>query len=248
MKLLTILAIVLNIYACFSKPIEVNEKNWESLLSDGEWMVEFFAPWCPACNRFESTWNEFSLKSNELNIKVGAADVNANPVLSGLFSVTSLPTVYHIKDGQYRIYNLNRDLDSLVDFIKNKEWKNIEPSSSWLSPNSFLIKGLSLLFKLTIYFKDIYTLLTETYGYPVWAVLTLFVVITISLGLLLGVFFIILIDFICPPKRPSVEEIKGINDEDVVYDDKENEPTQEVSTPKDDKPKSVSKKKAKKDN
>ena len=56
-----------------------------------------FAPWCPACNRFESTWNEFSLRSKDLNIRVGAADVNANPVLSGLFSVTSLPTIYQYK-------------------------------------------------------------------------------------------------------------------------------------------------------
>jgi hypothetical protein len=39
-------------------------------------------------------WKEFSEKSSDLKIKVGAADVNANPVLSGLFSVTSLPTVY----------------------------------------------------------------------------------------------------------------------------------------------------------
>ncbi len=41
-----------------------------------------------------AVWKEFSEKSSDLKIKVGAADVNANPVLSGLFSVTSLPTVY----------------------------------------------------------------------------------------------------------------------------------------------------------
>jgi thioredoxin-like negative regulator of GroEL len=76
------------------KPVEVNEDNWENLLANDEWMVEFYAPWCPACNRFEQTWNQFSMKSSELNIRVGAADVNANPVLSGLFSVTSLPTIY----------------------------------------------------------------------------------------------------------------------------------------------------------
>ncbi|CAF0718302.1 unnamed protein product [Brachionus calyciflorus] len=248
MQILTIFAFLTVLTFCTCKPIEVNEQNWESLLGTDEWMVEFFAPWCPACNRFESTWNEFSLKSKELNIKVGAADVNANPVLSGLFSVTSLPTIYHIKNGQYRIYNSARDLDSLVDFIKNEGWKNVEPSSSWLSPNSFLIKGLSLLFKLTIYFKDLYTLLTETYGYPVWVVLTLFVIVTISLGLLLGVFFIILIDFICPPKRPTPEEIKEINEDDVVYDDKENEKTQEATSTKDDKNKTAIKRKAKKDN
>lgn len=74
----------------------------------------------------------------------------------------------------------------------------------------FRIKSLSLLFKLTIYFKDIYTDLTEVKGYPMWAVLTLFVVITISLGLLLGIVFILIIDLLCPPKRPAIEEHKEI--------------------------------------
>lgn len=53
--------------------------------------------------------------------------------------------------------------------------------------------------------------MTETYGYPVWMVLTIFVVVTISLGLILGVLFIILIDCICPPKKPSYDEIKETN-------------------------------------
>ena len=60
---------------------------------------------------------------------------------------------FSIKDGQYRVYSGHRDLEHLVNFIKNQEWKKIEPSSSWLTPNSFLIKLLSLLFKITLYFK-----------------------------------------------------------------------------------------------
>lgn len=198
-----------------AKPVEINEDNWESLLGQGEWMVEFFAPWCPACNRFEPTWNDFSLKSSELGIRVGSADVNANPVLSGLFSVTSLPTIYHIKNGQYRIFNGNRELDNLVSFIKDKEWEKIEPSSSWLTPNSFLIKTLSLLFKLTIYFKNVYTELTEKQGFPVWAVLALFVVVTIALGLVMGILLIIFIDCICPPKKYAKEYHQDMKQNDI---------------------------------
>jgi thiol-disulfide isomerase/thioredoxin len=232
--------------------IEVTGSNWESLLSEGnhEWMIEFFAPWCPACKRFETTWSEFASKSAQLKIKVGSADVNANPVLSGLFSVTSLPTIYHIKDGKYRVYPGNRDLSSLVDFVANREWQKVEPTSSWLSPNSLLIKGLSLLFKVTIYFKDIYTLLTETYNYPIWAVLALFVVITIALGLLLGVVFILIIDCICPPKRQNFEEMAEIPDDtDVSEEKKDADDASKKSDAADKKEKNpVAKKKAKKDN
>lgn len=231
-------------------PIEVTGDNWENLVSEGnhEWMIEFFAPWCPACKRFETTWSEFASKSSHLKIKVGSADVNANPILSGLFSVTSLPTIYHIKDGKYRVYPGNRDLTSLVDFIVNKECEKLEPTSTWLSPNSVLIKGLSLLFKITIYFKDIYTLLTETYNYPIWAVLALFVVITIALGLLLGVVFILVIDCICPPKRQAIEEMTEIPDDTDVTEEKKvvNADASKKADKKEKNP--VVKKKAKKDN
>ncbi len=45
---------------------------------------------------------------------------------------------YSVKDGKYRIYNGNRDLNSLIQFIKEKQWQSIEPSSAWFSPNSIL--------------------------------------------------------------------------------------------------------------
>lgn len=207
-----------------SKLAEVTETNWERLLSADEWMVEFYAPWCPACNRFESVWKEFSEKSDELGIRVGSADVNANPVLSGLFSVTSLPTVYHIKDGQYRVFDDKRDLNSLVEFIQNKKWEKIRPSSSWLTPNSFLIKMLSLLFKATLYFKDLYTHLNEAYGLPTWAVLGIFVLITIGLGLGLGIALIVSIDCIFPPKHQnSDDQDQLMANQDVIADDGDDE-------------------------
>jgi thioredoxin-like negative regulator of GroEL len=73
---------------------ELNEDNWRELLENNEWMIEFYAPWCPACNRLQPIWKQFSSKAKELNIKIGAIDLTKYPSLSGLFSVTSLPTIY----------------------------------------------------------------------------------------------------------------------------------------------------------
>lgn len=33
--------------------VKVTESNWERHLSSNEWMIKFYAPWCPACTRFE---------------------------------------------------------------------------------------------------------------------------------------------------------------------------------------------------
>lgn len=206
-----------------SSVVEINEENWSDLFSSNEWMVEFYAPWCPACQRFEAIWKKFSLKSPELSIRVGSADVNANPILSVLFSVTSLPTVYHIKDGQYRVYNGNRDINNLIDFIQNKEWQSIEPTRSWLTPNSFIIQSIGFFFKITLYFKDIYTSLTEKQGYSMWLVISMFASVTIIFGLLMGVGLIILIDCICPPKRyDNDNQYKEFNESD-LHDDKVDE-------------------------
>ena len=88
--------ILLCIHQCAGrkgKLYELNEDNWDQLLT-GEWMVEFFAPWCPACQSLQPNWESFSTWSDELNINVAHIDVTTNPGLSGRFMVTALPTIY----------------------------------------------------------------------------------------------------------------------------------------------------------
>ncbi|KAH7941782.1 hypothetical protein HPB49_017454 [Dermacentor silvarum] len=75
--------------------VELNENSWSQLL-EGEWMVEFFAPWCPACKALGPVWNDFSKWSKDLGVKVAHVDVTTNPGLSGRFMVTALPTIYQM--------------------------------------------------------------------------------------------------------------------------------------------------------
>lgn len=54
-----------------SKPIKgsslivINEDEWEQL-NTGEWMVEFHAPWCPACRQLQPEWKTFSSWASDL--------------------------------------------------------------------------------------------------------------------------------------------------------------------------------------
>ena len=36
-----------------------------------------YAPWCPACKKFEPVWSEFGEWANELNVRVAKVDVTA---------------------------------------------------------------------------------------------------------------------------------------------------------------------------
>ena len=45
--------------------IDVTDTNWRQIMQ-GEWMLEFSAPWCPACQRFEPEWNKLGDWAPEL--------------------------------------------------------------------------------------------------------------------------------------------------------------------------------------
>merc|ERR1719410_3044179 len=98
-------------------------------------MVEFYAPWCPACRGLQPTWEEFGGWSEDLEIGVGQVDVTTSPGLSGRFMVTALPTIFHVKEGVFRQYRGARDKDSFISFVEDKKWTQIEEGAAWLHPD-----------------------------------------------------------------------------------------------------------------
>ncbi|XP_014480189.1 PREDICTED: thioredoxin-related transmembrane protein 1 [Dinoponera quadriceps] len=195
--------------------VQLNEDNWDLMLT-GEWMVEFYAPWCPACQSLEEIWKKFAKESSDqkLNINVGKIDVTNSPGLSGRFMVTALPTIFHVNDGVFRQYKSPRDKDSLIEFILEKTWTKVEPIPSWKSPTAFHMSILSQFFKLSQVLRAIHTRLLEEIGLPAWGSYLIFAIATIILGGIMGLFIVCLIDFIYPPKptlQPSRQGKKKQN-------------------------------------
>ncbi|XP_017473970.1 PREDICTED: thioredoxin-related transmembrane protein 1 [Rhagoletis zephyria] len=196
----------------YSDPlVELNEDNWQSMLH-GEWMVEFFAPWCPACKNLAPTWERFAKTAKELHVSVAKIDVTTSPSLSGRFFVTALPTIYHVKEGEFRQYRGSRDGDALMLFLKQKQWNKIEPISAWKKPDTIHMSILSYFFKLSHTLKDFNVRLQEEYGLPTWGSYALFAIGTIFVGAALGLLLVCVVDFLYPPKksqRQSFSESKG---------------------------------------
>lgn len=178
---------------------QLNEENWDRMLT-GEWMVEFYAPWCPACKALEPIWEQLASRKKSLNINVGKVDVTDSPGLSGRFMVTALPTIYHVKDGIFRQYKSPRDKDSLTEFVLKKTWEKVEPISSWKSPTSVQMSAISQFFKMSQVLRGIHNKLMEDFGLPTWGSYLIFAIATIVLGAMLGLLIVCLIDFIYPPK------------------------------------------------
>ncbi|KYM76355.1 Thioredoxin-related transmembrane protein 1 [Atta colombica] len=178
---------------------QLNEDNWNLMLT-GEWMIEFYAPWCPACKALEPVWEDLASSKKDLNINVGKIDVTDSPGLSGRFLVTALPTIYHVNNGIFRQYKSPRDISSLIEFVSEKTWTKVDPISSWKNPTSFHMSFLSQFFKLSQMLRNIHNQLLEDVGLPVWGSYLIFAAATVVLGTILGLLVVCLIDFFFPQK------------------------------------------------
>ncbi|XP_029900550.1 thioredoxin-related transmembrane protein 1 [Myripristis murdjan] len=203
-----VLAICLTWQPASAKPNslkEITDGNWEEILS-GEWMIEFFAPWCPACQQLQPVWNEFAEWGEDMGVNIAKVDVTEQPGLSGRFIITSLPTIYHCKDGVFRKYQGARTKDDFLSFVDEQKWQAIEPVSSWFGPSSFLMNSMSALFKLSMFIRRCHNYMTEQLGIPVWGSYVIFGLATLFSGLALGLILVFIADFVFPSRRFSSSE------------------------------------------
>ncbi|KAM6365686.1 thioredoxin-related transmembrane protein 4 isoform 1-T1 [Alca torda] len=186
--------------------------NW-SLVLQGQWMLEFYAPWCAACQQIELAWENFAKESEHLGITVGKVDVTQEPGLSGRFFVTTLPTIYHANDGVFRRYRGSRTLEDLQVYVLERKWKAVEPVAGWR------MHGMAGLFHLSGWIRQIHSYLTGTLGIHVWISYAIFFLATLLIGLFLGLILVLISDCLCPSKSRYIAET---SDEAITKDNVEN--------------------------
>ncbi|XP_031436511.1 thioredoxin-related transmembrane protein 4 isoform X2 [Clupea harengus] len=214
-SLLLALLIISPIASSDNTVLNVADANWTVIL-EGEWMLKFYAPWCPACQHLQNDWDGFAALSEALGISVGKVDVTQQPGLSGRFLVTTLPTIFHAKDGNFRRYMSSRSIEDFQAYISQQKWELVEPLPGWKSPSSFLMSGMAALFRLSVWIRQIHNYLTDILGIPSWGSYIIFALVTLFTGLLLGLMLVLIADFFWPsrPKQNELKaETKGLKDE-----------------------------------
>jgi len=251
------LLLTMAVICCYGADRTITNDNWRDMLQ-GEWMVKFYAPWCPACQGMSHTWKELGMWASKdmTSLSVGSVDVTQQAELNGRFMVTSLPTIYHVKDGVFRQYSSSRSLKDFKDFIIEEKWKPIKPMSSYLSPDSFVMNGVSKLFSFSMNLKTFHESLRSDYGLPGWASMLLFGLAVVVIGLLLGIGLVLFIDWfmgpqpeIYEPQPTPLDEIDATK-ENKIKENEEDEEEENAEEVKDDEEvnqdKSVRKRKVKK--
>ena len=84
-------------------------------------------------------------------MKVGKANVDENPELSGRLLIVSLPTIYHVKNGEFRHHEGSRNLEEMLRYVKHNLFEVEYDPLSWVwhpqSPHMIL---LGFLFRIAV--------------------------------------------------------------------------------------------------
>jgi thioredoxin 1 len=80
--------------------VELTDSNFESYLSSGKpMMVDFWAVWCGPCRMIAPHVEELAAEYQGRAV-IGKVDVDANPIISSQFGITSIPTLLFFKNGK----------------------------------------------------------------------------------------------------------------------------------------------------
>ena len=86
--------------------LHITKENFEQevLKSDKPVLVDFFAVWCGPCKMIAPVLDEIAQERED--IKVCKINVDEEPELAAQYQVTSIPTLFVIKDGKVTNHSL----------------------------------------------------------------------------------------------------------------------------------------------
>ncbi|KAJ0398962.1 hypothetical protein P43SY_008188 [Pythium insidiosum] len=107
-----------------SNVIVLTTENFEHLTqaatgaTTGDWLVEFYAPWCGHCKKLVPTYEQVA---DELKgvVNVAKVDATENPELGKRFGIRGYPTILLFRQGKMFKYSGPRTTEELTRFARS---------------------------------------------------------------------------------------------------------------------------------
>ncbi|TMW57207.1 hypothetical protein Poli38472_003132 [Pythium oligandrum] len=122
--LLGLFAVFSSVATAKSNVIILTNDNFEHLTqastgaTTGDWLVEFYAPWCGHCKKLEPVYEKVA---DELKGKVNVAkvDATAHSALGKRFEIQGYPTILLLRQGTVYKYSGPRTTEELSRFARS---------------------------------------------------------------------------------------------------------------------------------
>jgi len=79
--------------------VTLNKDNFDSTISQGTVLVDFWATWCGPCRMQAPILEELDKKMNG-ELTIGKVDVDEQPELANRYGISSIPTMLIFKNGE----------------------------------------------------------------------------------------------------------------------------------------------------
>jgi len=100
-----------------SEVVILTDSNFDELTSKGQWLVEFYAPWCGHCKKLTPTWDILAKELKSKKVSVAKLDATVETSTAGKFGIKGYPTIKYFTDGVAREYKAQRTVDAFISFI-----------------------------------------------------------------------------------------------------------------------------------
>lgn len=102
-------------------PRELTDDTFQSAIEEGVVFVKFYAPWCGHCKRLAPIWDQLAgMMHASTHATIAKVDCTVHKETCSQYEVRGYPTLILFVDGEKEAeYKKARDLDSLVNFLKD---------------------------------------------------------------------------------------------------------------------------------
>jgi len=114
--------------AAASDVISLTSETFAEKTKSGDWLIEFFAPWCGHCKKLAPIWEELATKSKD-KFNVAKVDCTVEKDVCSEKGIRGYPTIKFFTDGNIHDFTGQRTVEaftSFVELIKNPSAKQDE--------------------------------------------------------------------------------------------------------------------------